>query len=353
MGKKRIWAAIMIVFMSSLFVAGCKKQDETPPAVDWEELHTEVAVKDSVPEPGKTVQQLEVLKDGRYTFHINCKTDQEGLITGCVLYDDKGESLFHCAGEEMEADSTGILLKAGTYTVEFRYLANQIDWVDFFRGREEIMGTDSYVFQKNGKWNIDLKYGLEAGGKQSVYYYLGILCGIVFAILMIAIIRWIVGKMGGRIDLPSKKDSYDERQLLARGKAYKFAFFTMIFYMSIISLISEFNGISWFMSFCGIWIGVCLSITVFAVICILEDAYMSLYENAKGIIMLFAVVAIMNMGAAVRILLDIEGHPLLENGAISVDYLNLVVSVVFFVILTVFCGKVMYNKRHLEEEEEE
>lgn len=353
MGKKKIWMLVITVFLVSLFVAGCKKQDETAPVVDWKELHTEVVVKDGVPEPGKSVQQLKVLEGGRYTFHLNCKTDKEGLLTGCVLYGDKGESLFHCAGEEMEAASTGILLNAGTYTVEFRYLANQIDWADFFRGRGEITGLDSYVFQENGIWNIDLKYGLETGGRRSGYYYLGMLSGFVFAIFIIIILRWIVGKMGGRIEVPCKKDSYDERQLLARGKAYKFAFFTLIFYMSIISLVSEFNGISWFMSFCGIWLGVCLSIMVFAVICILEDAYMSLYENAKGVIMVFTVVAVMNMGVAVRIILDREGHPLLENGKISVDYLNLVVGVMFCIILAVFCGKVIYNKKHLDEEEEE
>lgn len=352
MGKKKIWTAVMTVFLICLFVTGCGKKEETAPIVDWKELHVEVVVKDGVPEPEKTVQQLKVAEDGRYTFHLNCKIDKEGLLTGCVLYDEKGESLFCCTGEEMEAASQGIELKAGTYTVEFRYFANQIDWTYFFKGREaEIVGTDSYEFQENGRWNIDLKYGLEAGGSHSVYYYLGMVFGFIFAFLLLAFLRWLVRKMGGSVDRCGRKDSYDERQQLARGKAYKYAFFTLIFYVTIVSLISEFSRISWFMSFCGIWIGVCLSIMVFAVICILEDAYMSLYENAKGVIMIFSIVAIMNLVVVVRIIM--ERRPILENGAISLDYMNLVVGVMICVILAVFCGKVIYNKKHLDEEEEE
>ncbi|MDE6759322.1 MAG: hypothetical protein K2J90_01440 [Lachnospiraceae bacterium] len=351
MGKKKIWTAVMTVVLICLFVTGCGKKEETTPVVDWKELHTEVVVKDGVPEPEKTVQQLKVSEDGRYTFHLNCKTGKEGLLTGCVLYDEKGESLFCCMGEEMEAVSEGIELRTGTYTVEFRYLTNQIDWVDFLRGREEIVGVDSYEFQENGRWNIDLEYGLEAGGTRSVYYYLGMIFGVIFTFLLLAFLKWLVGKMGGRVERCGRKDSYDERQQLARGKAYKYAFFTLIFYMTVVSLISEFNRISWFMSFCGIWIGVCLSIMVFAVICILEDAYMSLYENAKGIIMIFSIVAIMNLAVIVRVI--VERRPILENGAISLDYMNLVVGVMICVILAVFCGKVIYNKRHLDEEEEE
>lgn len=162
---------------------------------------------------------------------------------------------------------------------------------------------------------------------------------------------WIVCKFGGRIDLKGRQDSYDERQLLVRGQAYKAAFFTLIAFVTLASLMSELFEIPLFMSFCGMWIGVCFSIVVFAIICIWKEAYMSLYQNAKGVILIFSFVGIMNIGAGIRVIL--EKRPMLENGAISIDCTNLVVGILFWLVFIVFCARLIYNKKHSEEEEEE
>lgn len=183
-------------------------------------------------------------------------------------------------------------------------------------------------------------------------YLLGLICGVLFSLVFIRLLAWLVSKLvGGRIDTRCRKDSYDERQQLARGEAYKAAFFTLLFYTIAVSLLDNIFGISIFMSFCGLWIGVALSVMVFVVICILKDAYMSLYENAQGIIAVFAIVGILNIAVGIRTIL--EKRPLLENGAISVEWTNLVVGILFLVILIVFCGKVFYNKKQLNEETED
>lgn len=187
---------------------------------------------------------------------------------------------------------------------------------------------------------------------QSLEYFLGLICGVLCSLVFIRLLAWLVTKLaGGRIDIRCRKDSYDERQLLARGKAYKAAFFTLLFYIMAVALLDNIFGISIFMSFCGLWIGIALSVMVFVVICILKDAYMSLYENVRGIIIVFSIVGILNI--AVGILMILEKHPLLENGTISVEWTNLVVGILFFVILIVFCGKVLYNKKQLDEEAED
>lgn len=77
---------------------------------------------------------------------------------------------------------------------------------------------------------------------------------------------------------------------------------------------------------------------------------MSLYENIRGIIMVFSIVGILNIAVGIRTIL--ERRPLLENGAISIEWTNLVVGILFFVILIVFCGKVIYNKKQFDEEAE-
>lgn len=186
---------------------------------------------------------------------------------------------------------------------------------------------------------------------QSLEYLLGLICGILCGLVLVRLLAWIASKLGGRIDTRCRKDAYDERQQLARGKAYKAAFFTLLFYTMAVSLLDNIFGISIFMSFCGIWIGIALSIMVFAVMCILKDAYMSLYENAQGIITMFSIIGILNIAGGIPAIL--EKHPLLENGAISVEWINLVVGILFLVILIVFCGKMLYNKKRLDEEAED
>lgn len=183
----------------------------------------------------------------------------------------------------------------------------------------------------------------------SIEYFLGLVAGIVAGLALVVCLTWIIKKMGGKVGCGCQKGSYDERQMLARGQAYKTAFFTLMFYLIIISLISELFEMTLFMSFMGIWIGICFSIMVFAIICIIKDAYMSLYENAKGIIILFSVVALLNIIIGVRNI--IEKCPMIEDGAISVDCMNLVVGAMFCIIVVVFGGKLIYDKKHVEEEE--
>lgn len=186
--------------------------------------------------------------------------------------------------------------------------------------------------------------------KKSAAYLLGLLCGLIFSVLFFVFLKWVAGKLGGRIELKCREHAYDERQLLARGKAYQAAFFTLVAFLLMASLLEDAFELPLFMSFCGMWIGVCLSLAVFAVICIWKDAYMSLYENVRGVILLLSAVGIMNIGVGMRVIL--ERRPLLENGKISLDYMNLVVGALFCVILVVFCARVLYNKKESEEDEE-
>lgn len=186
--------------------------------------------------------------------------------------------------------------------------------------------------------------------KKSAAYLMGLLCGIIFCVLFLALLKWVAGRLGGRIELKCREHAYDERQLLARGKAYRAAFLTLVAFLLMASLLAEGFELPLFMSFCGMWIGVCLSVAVFAVICIWKDAYMSLYENVRGVILLLSAIGILNIGTGMRAIW--EKQPLLENGTISLKYTNLVVGALLCVILAVFCARVLYNKKESEEDEE-
>lgn len=185
--------------------------------------------------------------------------------------------------------------------------------------------------------------------KHSLEYGMGFVIGIAAGFALIALLVWLIKKFGGKTDIFCKKDSFDERQLLARGKAYKAAFFTQMIYMTAIALLNDIANVKVFMSFGGMWIGVCISITVFAIVCIIKDAYMSLYENAKGVILMFGIVGMLNLSIGFCKIKDDDFF--IEKGVISVNSVNLIVGIVFVIILLVFCAKLIYDKKNNVEEE--
>ncbi|MBQ4058450.1 MAG: hypothetical protein IJD40_05915 [Lachnospiraceae bacterium] len=185
---------------------------------------------------------------------------------------------------------------------------------------------------------------------KSIYYLLGMMCGVVAGIAFVALIMWIVRKMGGKIEWNcNKENAYDERQLMARGEAYKYAFFTILLSVIIASVLDEVLGFSLLMSFAGMGFIICLSIAVFATICIVKDAYMSLYENVKGIVITFAIIGISNVGIGI---VNLGGTALIENGVLAKESYNIIVGVMFIYLLLVFIARVNYSNRHMEEDEE-
>lgn len=326
-----------------------KRNQQTADDVELQSINAEVDVSEGIAHPKSTVENISISEDGSYVFQVNCKPDHEGIVTGCVICDEKDQVVFACSGEEWTAGSSVLDLKAGVYTVGFCYISNENDYKDFLKNvGKEIPKDSEYKFQGNGEWNIGLEYGYGEGKGESLEYYLGVVLGIAIGIAFVAFLKWLIRKMGGKFGYGKCKGSYDERQIIARGQAYKAAFFTLMFYVCMVAFISEFLENPLLMSFAGTWIGVCLSITVFAIVCIIKDAYMSLYENAKGIIMMFLVVGISNVGIGI---LSLEKQPIIENKALSIYCINLIVGSMFLIILAVFCGKLLFDKRNIQEEE--
>ena len=76
--------------------------------------------------------------------------------------------------------------------------------------------------------------------KHSPSYLLGVVCGMAAAIILVSIIKRFVLKQGRKTDR-----TYDERQQLVIGKAYKRAFFTLLSYNCAAGLLS------WRRALCG------------------------------------------------------------------------------------------------------
>lgn len=163
-------------------------------------------------------------------------------------------------------------------------------------------------------------------------YVLGVLAGLL-TVALVYVVFLLLAKRHGRCG----KAQFDERQVAARGKAYRFAFFTVLFYLLAWGLFELSTEIRLWDTYTGCFLGVFLSVMVFAVVAIWNDAYFALNERPKFYIGLCALVTVLNLGIGIRNLFD-GGNPIIENGILTYHSVNLVVGGMFLILLIVMAA---------------
>ena len=138
---------------------------------------------------------------------------------------------------------------------------------------------------------------------------------------------------------------FDERQERARGKAFQYGFFTLIISLYIYGTSEMVLG-RWCDALMGITLCVTLAVSVFAITCILKDAYLSLKEKPRQIMTLFTLIAVFNLVVGGVYLWSGE---LVEDGVLTFRATNPIVGLMVLVILIVYI--VNYLLRDREEEE--
>lgn len=91
------------------------------------------------------------------------------------------------------------------------------------------------------------------------------------------------------------RTDYDERQILARGTAYKFGFIAMILYFVASEFGCIISKVSWASHETNLSIGICFSIVTFAIVCIFKDAYVGLNQKMTGILIPLVIIGIGNI----------------------------------------------------------
>jgi len=170
----------------------------------------------------------------------------------------------------------------------------------------------------------------------SVPYVSGLACGVFVAVLALAFARRrIYGKAFG-----SSNRVYDERQQLARGEAYKAAFFTAMLWMAVSAPIRD-----WMDTSVQMTMGICLSVCVFALICIKKDAYLSLRERPARCIRWFLLIAAVNLfPTAVNL---VHGNTLIENGVMTHRATGLIVAVMMILV----AAAIVLRQREIRKEQ--
>ena len=170
-------------------------------------------------------------------------------------------------------------------------------------------------------------------------YISGVAVGILVAFVIAMVLRKSMGKGKG-------KPQYDERQLLARGRAYMWAFWSLLCYVALLGIAGEEMRIVQENILAFLMIGVCISCSVFGIYSVWNDAYVQVGQNPRRYMILTACIGVLNIAGAA---ITITGH--LSHGEVFPvsTIVNLMLGVLMFAMsLTLF---LKYRTESTDEEE--
>jgi membrane associated rhomboid family serine protease len=146
----------------------------------------------------------------------------------------------------------------------------------------------------------------------------------------------------------ARNREFDERQRLARGKAYQAAFWTFVIYSLFSAFMNDVAEIQWADSTTGTFMGLYLAIAVFAIICIITDSFFSFRDRPGPYFTLFLIVIAANLMIFLLNLAD--GTPMATNGLFNTHSLNLFAVIALIPIYVTLLAKYLYDKKHAETE---
>ncbi|MCR5134662.1 MAG: hypothetical protein K6B12_03410 [Clostridiales bacterium] len=163
---------------------------------------------------------------------------------------------------------------------------------------------------------------------------IGLVVGILLGLLLVVLFSKFANKDN------AVKSKYDERQEIVRGKAYRYAFYSVMIYEALM-LVLEIGQIalplpSYILHFTGIIVG-CI---VLAGYCIWKDVYWGLNNNRKRYAIIFLACAALN---AIPVAASIAG-----SDSFGEAWLNVIVLVMMAVIGIELLIKEAMDRREAE-----
>ena len=169
-------------------------------------------------------------------------------------------------------------------------------------------------------------------------YVAGVLVGIGSAAVVIAVMAAVRKKQG------QPRAEYDERQLAARGIAYRWAFLTLMLSLAVNTGVEAIWG-PWAKPGVSAWMLIFLSIGVFIVACVRKDAYFAGAQDPKASLWLFGAVVVLQIP---NIIITLRSGGFVEDGLLTWDALS-PASGALFLVLTV-CAIVRLRRQREDDE---
>lgn len=127
-------------------------------------------------------------------------------------------------------------------------------------------------------------------------------------------------------------NDYDERQILARGRAFMWGFFSLMICLMVYGL-TDMLIERWCDTLTGCIICICVSLIVFAVICIRQDAFAGIGQKRKRNLTVLLVLTAANLLFGVSHIIDGD---LLRDGVLSFRSVSLIVGATTGLVLLVY-----------------
>ena len=150
-------------------------------------------------------------------------------------------------------------------------------------------------------------------------------------------IAWVIGAIGG-IGLVllflliqklngKTKNKFDERQIAARGVAYKWGFFSLMIYEGLYAMLLAL-GIRFADETTGPILGIFLGVTVFGAVAAAKDAYTALDETPRSRI-LWPILGVLWLFIGIMRVIDGKA---VRDGLLTIDSMQLFLGAAFLVI---------------------
>ena len=151
----------------------------------------------------------------------------------------------------------------------------------------------------------------------STAWAIGAICGTGLALLIL-----LIQKLSGQT-----RNKFDERQIAARGVAYKWGFFSLMIYEGLYALLLAL-GIRFADETTGPILGIFLGVTVFGSVASAKDAYTALDESPRARILWPILGALWLFNGIMRVI----GGKAVRDGLLTIDSAQLFLGAAFLVI---------------------
>ncbi len=250
-----------------------------------------VSVSGGVVTPGEVEEIFHIERDGKYIIHAFVSGEYApGFVTVAEVYDRTGKEVYIVTGAGLDAESAPVELKTGDYRCRFinlpdaksynAYVANHTDL------KEEIT-LDESVFQ-NGEWVLDYNVEVNSYVVRSSYRN-GLIVGIIVGLLLVGLLLVAIR------DPNAPVKEYDERQVAAKGKAYKYGFYAFLVWFSLAIFAEEMDVVIPASKSVLMFLGLLVSAGVMVTVSVMNDAYFRMDEKRGTFIGVFSGVAVMNL----------------------------------------------------------
>ena len=167
---------------------------------------------------------------------------------------------------------------------------------------------------------------------------MGFVVGILIVAAVCGIVARVAWKKGG-----IGKGQYDERQQVQRGRAFTWAYATLLVYLAVWMVLRSMEA-PFFSETVSVFVGALLSIGVFVGYSIFHDAYFKASESPRTWIFVICAAGLLNLGiGAVKLLRETTLQARLY------DNMNLFVGALFVVVLACVVIKRAMDRRGTEE----